>query len=76
MSVGALVAEAASQLRVSLPAGIELEIGEVPGEVAVSGEPAQLQQVLVNLCKNAAQAMDGVKAGQTGADNDDIESAR
>jgi hypothetical protein len=38
--------------------GIELIIGDVPADVAISGEPAQLQQVILNLCTNAAQAME------------------
>ena len=28
-------------------------------DIAVSGEPAQLQQIILNLCTNAAQAMEG-----------------
>ncbi len=59
MSVDALVDEAQSLLRASLPPTIELTIGEVPDTAIVSGEPGQLQQVLLNLCNNAAQAMDG-----------------
>jgi CheY-like chemotaxis protein len=46
-------------LRASLPSGIELVVEEVADEVTVSGEPAQLQQVILNLCTNAAQAMAG-----------------
>jgi CheY-like chemotaxis protein len=46
-------------LRASLPADVELIIEEVSTDVAVLGEPAQLQQVILNLCTNAAQAMDG-----------------
>jgi signal transduction histidine kinase/CheY-like chemotaxis protein len=53
-----LLKEAAALLRAALPAGIELVIAEVPDGVAVSGEPAQLQQVLLNLCSNAVQAME------------------
>ena len=45
-------------LRASLPPGVELIIEDVPVDVAVSGEPAQLQQVILNLCTNAAQAME------------------
>jgi signal transduction histidine kinase/CheY-like chemotaxis protein len=55
----ALVTEAAALTNVSLPDGIELVIHE-PGVAAiVSGEPAQLQQVILNLCNNAVQAMEG-----------------
>jgi len=34
-------------------------VEDVSKDVAVSGEPAQLQQVILNLCTNAAQAMEG-----------------
>jgi signal transduction histidine kinase/CheY-like chemotaxis protein len=60
VSMKGLVAETSSLLRVSLPSRIELVIGEVPDAAVISGEPAQLQQVLLNLCNNAAQAIDGV----------------
>lgn len=59
VQVCTLLEEAASLLRVSLPSGVELIIDDVPTDVAISGEPAQLQQVIVNLCANAAQAMPG-----------------
>ncbi|GJD53689.1 Wide host range VirA protein [Methylobacterium crusticola] len=58
--VQALLAEAISLLRASLPATVDLVLHDAPGEILVSGEPAQLQQVVLNLCSNAAQAMDGV----------------
>ena len=57
VQVRSLFEEAASLLRASLPSGVELIIDDVPIDVAVSGEPAQLQQVILNLCSNAAQAM-------------------
>ncbi|KJC60192.1 hypothetical protein UP10_14015 [Bradyrhizobium sp. LTSPM299] len=56
VQVRTLLNEAASMLRASLPSDVELVFEEVPAEVAVSGEPAQLQQVILNLCTNAAQA--------------------
>jgi hypothetical protein len=52
-----LYKETASLLRATLPAGVKLIIEEVPVYFAVSGEPAELQQVILNLCTNAAQAM-------------------
>jgi signal transduction histidine kinase/CheY-like chemotaxis protein len=58
LSARALVAEAASLLNVSLPPGIDLVIHEPPVAGIVSGELAQLQQVILNLCNNAAQAME------------------
>src|SRR5262245_16795203 len=57
--VRTLFEETASLLRASLPAGVELVIESVAADVAVYGEAAQLQQVILNLCTNAAQAMPG-----------------
>jgi signal transduction histidine kinase len=59
VQVRTLFGEAASLLRVSLSSGVELIIEDVPLDVAVSGEPAQLQQVILNLCTNAAHAIQG-----------------
>ncbi|GJE42775.1 two-component system VirA-like sensor kinase [Methylobacterium soli] len=57
--VSALVAESASLLRASLPPGIELTLREGGADAVVSGDATQLQQVILNLGNNAAQAMDG-----------------
>jgi signal transduction histidine kinase/FixJ family two-component response regulator len=56
--VKALVAETRSLLAASLPPHVELTVSETPDMAVVSAEPAQLQQVILNLCNNAAQAMD------------------
>jgi CheY-like chemotaxis protein len=53
-----LVAETRALLHASLPPRIELVIREVPDEAVLSGQAGQLQQVILNLCSNAAQAMD------------------
>jgi signal transduction histidine kinase/DNA-binding NarL/FixJ family response regulator len=53
-----LVAETRALLHASLPPAIDLVIREVPDEAVLSGEAGQLQQVILNLCSNAAQAMD------------------
>jgi signal transduction histidine kinase/CheY-like chemotaxis protein len=58
LTVECLVEETASLLRASLPNRIELVVGKVPDAVAISGDFAQLQQVLLNLCNNAAEAME------------------
>jgi CheY-like chemotaxis protein len=60
VSMKGLVAETSSLLHASLPSGIELAIGEVSDAAVISGQPGQLQQVILNLCNNAAQAMDQV----------------
>jgi signal transduction histidine kinase len=52
-----LFEETAALLRASLPASVELIVEDVPDRLIVFGEPAQLQQVILNLCANAAQAM-------------------
>lgn len=54
-----LIIEATSLLHASLPSSIELVIGDLPERACILGAPAQLQQLVINLCNNAAQAMDG-----------------
>jgi CheY-like chemotaxis protein len=54
----AVIAEATSLLHASLAATVELAVSEAPAAVVVSGVHAQLLQVVLNLCNNAAQAMD------------------
>ena len=72
VQVRTLFEEAASLLRASLPSGVELIVEDVPVEVAVSGEPAQLQQVILNLCTNAAQAMEGSGCIRVTAEQKDV----
>ena len=60
VSMKGLVAETSSLLHASLPSQIELIVREVPEAAIVSGQPGQLQQVILNLCNNAAQAMDQI----------------
>ena len=57
VSVTELLSETASLLRASLPSSVELVVPDASGSLAVFGERAQLQQIIVNLCRNAAQAM-------------------
>lgn len=52
-----LVDETRSLLAASLPSHVKLEVREAAEMATVMGEPAQLQQVILNLCNNAAQAM-------------------
>jgi nitrogen-specific signal transduction histidine kinase len=58
VSVRALIAEAELLLNGSLSPQIDLSIGEPPLAAVISGEPAQLQQVILNICNNAARAME------------------
>jgi signal transduction histidine kinase len=54
----ALVAETNGLLAASLPPHVGIKVNETSEAAVVSAEPAQLQQVILNLCNNAAQAMD------------------
>ena len=72
IKVHALFAEAASMLRASLPASVELIIADIPTEITVSGEPTQLQQVILNLCTNAAQAMKNEGCVRVNAEQKDL----
>jgi signal transduction histidine kinase len=59
IKVEALVDEAVSLLNASLPPRITLVVHNRAEGAVVSGEIAQLQQVILNLCNNAAQATEG-----------------
>ena len=54
-----LLVETASLIAASMPAHVKLVICDVPETAVVSGQPTQLQQIILNLFNNAAQAMDG-----------------
>jgi signal transduction histidine kinase len=59
IDVRSLMAESESFLRASLPREIDLVFHDSPIGGSIAAEPAQLQQVILNLCSNAAQAMGG-----------------
>ncbi|MEI9984096.1 MAG: hypothetical protein WDN69_13335 [Aliidongia sp.] len=59
MSIQSLIAETASLLSATLPPTIELAIHMKTERRSFPVSPRHLQQVLLNLCNNAAQAMDG-----------------
>jgi signal transduction histidine kinase len=72
IQVRAVFEEAASLLRATLPEGVELQVADVSAEIAVLGEPEQLQQVILNLCNNAAQAMEGRGRIRVAAEQKDL----
>jgi len=76
VSIRALTAEATSLLRASLPATVEIVVRELAEELTVSGVHVQLQQVVLNLCKNAAQAMDQVGRIELEIEAVDVVTAR
>jgi CheY-like chemotaxis protein len=55
--VQAVTEETLELLAASLPAGIRLEQKLLAGGAAVTGDPTQLHQVVMNLCTNALHAM-------------------
>ena len=57
VDLGAVVLEGLSLLRSTLPATIGLDIRTPTAPVVVLGDATELQQILVNLCTNAAHAM-------------------
>ena len=59
MAVAEVLAEALRLLRPSIPATVELVLPPAPPALGILADPTQVQQVLLNLCANAAQAMPG-----------------
>lgn len=59
IAVQAVIAEALDLLRPTFPASLALVTRlEAPNAVVLT-DPTEIQQVVINLCRNAAQAMDG-----------------
>ena len=54
----ALVGEALNLLRASLPATIDIKTDIDDGVSPIEADPTQIHQILINLCTNAAQAME------------------
>ncbi len=59
--VGPLLQETFSLLRASLPSTIELRSHIDAGPDTVMGDPTQIQQIILNLSKNAAESLDAQK---------------
>ncbi|MFZ5585842.1 MAG: PAS domain-containing hybrid sensor histidine kinase/response regulator [Thermodesulfobacteriota bacterium] len=55
-----VVAECLRLLKATLPSTIKLTHSSPPRPVVVKADPSQLSQVVMNLCANAAQALQGV----------------
>jgi signal transduction histidine kinase len=56
VSIKSLVAETEQLLRASLPSGFELVVRQSAEDADVLAETARLQQVFLNICRNAVQA--------------------
>ncbi|TCA94372.1 two-component system VirA-like sensor kinase [Rhizobium leguminosarum bv. viciae] len=61
-----VVGDIEALLRVSLPVGIELVTQATCDDCIIDGNPVDIQQSLMNLSKNAAEAMDGTGTIQIG----------
>lgn len=59
LSVTPVVKEAVKLLRASLPTTIEIKMDLTATEDTVLADPTQIHQILMNLCTNAAHAMNG-----------------
>jgi PAS domain S-box-containing protein len=57
--VQSVVAEVLDIVEGALPAGVALERTLAAGDAAVLSDPTQLHQVVMNLCSNAVQAIEG-----------------
>jgi PAS domain S-box-containing protein len=58
LNLTSIIKETIEFLRASLPATIQLRPFIDPGSAAIVADPTQIQQVLMNLCTNAAHAME------------------
>lgn len=75
--VGPIVVEGVKLLRATLPNSIRIELSVAEGLPPVLGNATQLQQVIMNLGVNAAQAMrDGDRAIRVRVDVADVEQAQ
>jgi len=63
-----VVAEALELLRASLPPSIALHRRFAAGDAAILGDVTELQQIVMNLCTNAAHAMSGQGRVEIGLD--------
>jgi len=59
LAAEAVVAEAVNLVRVSLPSTVSLRVRMKAQGSMIMGDATELQQIVMNLCTNAAQAMEG-----------------
>ena len=71
-----LMNETEALLLAALPDDAHLIIANVPDTAVVFGDPTQLQQIIVNLCNNAYQALDGIGTITIAADVQNLSRSR
>jgi PAS domain S-box-containing protein len=59
VAVAAALGETVALLKATLPGSTRIEVGPVPPGTFVKADPAQLDQVLLNICVNASDALAG-----------------
>ncbi len=59
VQLGPLIEEGVALLRVAIPVGVELLVSCAADVPVVAVDPTQVHQVLINLCTNAWQALEG-----------------
>ena len=59
LKVAPIIKEAAKLLRASIPVTVDIRLRIETEEDTILGDPTQIHQVLMNLCANAAHAMNG-----------------
>ena len=74
--VQSVIAEALDIISGSLPPGVRLERTLVAGDAAVLGDPTQVQQVVMNLCSNAVQAIRGTGTVSVSVDTIELTEPR
>jgi PAS domain S-box-containing protein len=58
LKISLIINEVLKLLRASLPANVEL-VADITREVFVKADPTQMHQIIMNLCTNAYQALEG-----------------
>jgi hypothetical protein len=76
VSVARLLTETAILLAPTIPTKARIAISEVPELAIISGDTAQIQQVIMNLWKNSIDAMDGAGVVQVRTELHDIALSR
>ncbi len=74
--VQSVVTEALDIISGSLPPGVKLERALEAGDSGILGDPTQLQQVVMNLCSNAVQAIQGTGTVWVSIDNVELAEPR
>ncbi|RQO60449.1 hybrid sensor histidine kinase/response regulator [Paucibacter sp. KBW04] len=81
LELGEQIGESLALLRASLPKGVSLQLDALDGDLLVQADASELQQVLLNLCTNAWQALPaqgghvhvGLRRAQLPADRPELE---